>query len=140
MGAWGLNNFENDDAGDWVYDLEKSNDKSIIIKAFDSVLENSEYIESPDCCEALAAAEVVLAGISKEHSGVTEDVSKWLNKKPGLFKKLIIFDSADAAKAIQTINKILDSSELKELWEETDNFEEWKKTEEILIEKLSKFA
>lgn len=140
MGAWGLKNFENDDACDWVYELEKSKDKSIINKAFDKVLESTEYIESPDCCEALAAAEVVLAGISNNHSGVTEDIVKWLNKQPGLFKKPIIFESSDVEKAIKTIRKILESSELKELWKETDDYEQWKRIEGLLLENLTKFA
>jgi hypothetical protein len=140
MGAWGVNNFENDDANDWVFELEKSKDKSFINKTLDSVLENTEYIESPTCCEALAAAEVVLADISNDHSGVTEGVSKWLSKKPGLFKKPIIFEPTDVRRAINAINRILESSELKELWEESENFEEWKTIESKLLEKLSKLA
>jgi len=140
MGAWGIGNFENDDACDWVFDLEKSKDKNILYKALNSVLENSEYIEAPECCEALAAAEVIYSGLSSDHSGVNEEVIKWLNKKPGLFKKPIVFEASDAKKSIETINKILSSSELKELWEESEHFEEWKKIENVLIEKLSKFA
>lgn len=140
MGARGIGNFENDDAGDWVYDLEKSKDKSILHKALNSVLKNSEYIEAPECCEALAAAEVICSGLSSEHSSMSEEVIKWLNKKPGLFKKSITFDAIDAQKSIAAINKILKSSELKELWEETNEFEEWKNIENRLIEKLSKYA
>lgn len=140
MGAWGIGNFENDDAGDWVYDLEKSKDKSILHKALNSVLENSEYIEAPECCEALAAAEVIYSGLSSEHSSISEEVIKWLNKKPGLFKKSITFDTIDAKKSIAAINKILKSSELKELWEETNEFERWKNIENSLIEKLSKYV
>jgi hypothetical protein len=140
MGAWGIGNFENDDAGDWVYDLEKSKDKSILHKALNSVLENSDYIEAPECCEALAAAEVIYSGLSSDHSGISEEVIKWLVKKPGLFKKPITFEASDAIKAIETINKILHSSELKELWEESDEFEKWNEIENSLIEKLSKHA
>jgi hypothetical protein len=140
MGAWGIGNFENDDAGDWVYDLEKSKDKSILHKALNSVLENSGYIEAPECCEALAAAEVIYSGLSSDHSGISEEVIKWLVKKPGLFKKPITFEASDAIKAIETINKILHSSELKELWEESDEFEKWNEIENSLIEKLSKHA
>ncbi len=140
MGAWGIGDFENDDAGDWVYALEKSKDKSVLHSALDTVLKNSETIESPECCEALAAAEVIYSGLSSEHSGVSEDIIKWLNKKPGIFKKPIIFEASDAKKAIEAISKILNSSELKELWEESDEFEKWQKLENTLIAKLSKYA
>jgi hypothetical protein len=140
MEAWGAGNFENDDAGDWLFELEKSKDKSVINKALDSVLQNTGYIETPACCEALAAAEIISAGISGDHSGVMESVSKWLSKKPGLFKKPIAFDSGDVRRAIEVINKILESSELKEPWAESEQFEEWKTIESKLLEELSKFA
>jgi len=140
MGAWGINNFENDDASDWVYELESSKDKSVIHKALNTVIENTEYIESPECSEALAAAEVVLSGITNDHSNVSEEVSKWLSKKPGLFKKQITFDSSDVKMAIKAVSKIVASSELKELWEETEEYDTWKNIENNLVEKLSKHA
>jgi Domain of unknown function (DUF4259) len=81
MGAWGHKNFENDDACDWVYDLEKSKDKQVIHEALNIVLNNHDYLESPDCCNALAAADVVLAGVSGEYTRVTDEVRNWLNRK-----------------------------------------------------------
>jgi hypothetical protein len=32
MGAWGHDSFDNDDAGDWVYELEESSDMSVIVE------------------------------------------------------------------------------------------------------------
>ncbi|MDG5974333.1 hypothetical protein H010_03662 [Hydrogenophaga taeniospiralis CCUG 15921] len=141
MGAWGHKNFENDDAGDWVYDLEKSKDKSVIHQALDTVLNNQEYLEAPDCCVALAAAEVVYAGKTSDHSRVSEDVSAWLNRKHGFIKKkAITFDSEDVSKSIQAVGKILDSSELKELWEESDDFQSWVDLQIELIANLEERA
>ena len=31
MGAWGHDNFENDDASDWLYELAESEDLSVVI-------------------------------------------------------------------------------------------------------------
>ena len=140
MGAWGIKNFENDEACDWVYELEKSKDKSVVNDALDNIIGNSEYVESPDCIEALAAAEIVLAGLSSDFSGITEEAAVWIKKKPGLFKKPIAFDSSDAKKSIEVIKKVITTSELKELWEETEDFDEWLKMQKIIIEKLSMYA
>ena len=37
MGAWDFGPFDNDDAGDWLYDLEKSSDTSVIAEALRKV-------------------------------------------------------------------------------------------------------
>lgn len=53
MGAWGIKSFENDDASDWLYDLEESDDPSVIQKALQL---DMAYLEAPECCNALASA------------------------------------------------------------------------------------
>lgn len=137
MGAWGYKNFENDDAGDWVFDLAKSKDKSVIHRALDSMIGNQDYLNAPDCCIALAAADVVLAGRTEDHSQISEEASKWLNRKHGFIKKKsITFDSADASKSIEAVRMILKSSELQELWEETEFYQPWIELENELIAKL----
>jgi len=137
MGAWGYKNFENDDANDWVYELGKSKDKSVIHHALDSVIGGQDDPEAPDCCIALAAAEVVLAGRTGDHSRISEEASIWLNRKHGFIRKQsITFDSEDAAKSIAAVSKILESSELKELWEEVDDLQQWVTLENELVAKL----
>ena len=137
MGAWGHKNFENDDARDWVYDLVKSKDKSVVHRALDAVLSADEYLEAPDCSVALAAAEVVLAGKTADHSRVSEEVSVWLNRRYGFIKKKpVAFNSVDVSKSIAAVSKILESSELKELWEDSDFLQPWLDVENGLIDKL----
>jgi len=136
MGAWGVGNFENDDALDWIYDLKSSNDKKLIIKALRNIDDNSEYLEAPDCSEALSAIEIVAAKHSNNMSGLSDDLIEWVNKKHGLFKKTITFTSDDISVSRSVLNKIINDSELKELWEETDDFDAWKKVQKNLLEKL----
>lgn len=141
MGAWGHKNFENDDVGDWVYDLEKSKNKSVIHLALDRVLNHQNYLEAPDCCVALAAAEIVYAGRTSDHSRVSEDVSAWLNRKHGFIKKKpIVFDSEDVSKSIQAVVKVVNSSELKELWEASNDFQPWVDLQNGLISILKERA
>ena len=61
MGAWGTAAFDNDDASDWVYDLEKRG-----IGAIDDALSDAEgggSLEMPADVNAIAAGEVVAAAL-----------------------------------------------------------------------------
>lgn len=137
MGAWSEENFGNDDANDWVWDLEKSKGTDILLAPFKSILNNNEYLESPDCSEALAAAEVVAAALTGDMSKIPEEAQKWLNKKQGIFGKKPQIGKEQAILAEQTVQKIIKDSELKELWEETDDFAKWQKIQIHLITKLN---
>jgi hypothetical protein len=74
MGAWGIRAFENDDASDWLYDVEESNDLSIVAAALN--VDESGYLEAPEACNALAAAEIVLALQGKPRTGLPENAKK----------------------------------------------------------------
>ena len=132
MGAWGHSSFENDDALDWVGDLEESTDTSAIIEALNAVTDDAEdYIEAPECSMAIAAAEVVAALNGNGAPSRPEEVTEWLKEKPKPEASLI-------AKARQAIDIVLADSELKELWEEnTEDFPKWTAALEELISRLS---
>lgn len=60
MGAWDIDAFGNDAACDWAYELEKAKDLSLIDSTLSKVIRTGNgYLESPDSCQALAAAEVL---------------------------------------------------------------------------------
>lgn len=114
MGAWGYNVFDNDDAGDWVWDLVESTDLSAITEALNAVTDDAEdYIEAPECSMAVAASEVVAALHGRPAETLPDEVSKWLSGKP-------VPDAVISAKAIKAIETVLKDSELKELWEENE--------------------
>jgi hypothetical protein len=124
MGSWGLGPFENDTACDWGYDLEKSTDLSVIERALDSVVEARDYLEAPAAEEALAAAEVVarLQGNWGPRTSYTETVDAWVKKTDSQITSEL------ASKAVAAINRVLTPpSELLELWQDTDDFDTWKK-------------
>ena len=137
MGAWSEENFGNDDAWDWVWELEKSKGTEILLAPLRSILENDDYLESPGCSEALAAAEVVAAGVTGDFSLIPAEAKKWLNKKQSLFGKKPQIEKDHAIIAKQAVEKTLKASELKELWEETDDFSNWQVVQQNLISKLS---
>jgi hypothetical protein len=123
MGTWSVDSFGNDDAADWAYELEEAEDLGPIEAAIEGVLAvGDEYLEAPEAAIALAAAEVLarLCGKPGEKNSYTEAADKWVARiqvKP----PVELIDKAQAA-----IARILaEDSELKELWQESDEYDAW---------------
>lgn len=121
--------FGNDDASDWVFDLEESDGPGLLKEAFKAV--GNGYPESPDCCIALAAAEVVAAAKGKPSPDLPDDVRKWLENQ----ENLEVF-TALSKSAITAVNKVSAKSELRDQWEESDSWHNWLQAVEDLRRRL----
>ncbi|HXG08753.1 MAG TPA: DUF4259 domain-containing protein [Gemmataceae bacterium] len=129
MGAWGHGSFENDDALDWVGELEGAEDTEPISEAFDAVLEAEDYLEAPEASRGIAAAEVVAALIGQPAAKLPGEVTSWLvGKKPP--------KPALVQKAQRVVKRILKNSELKELWAESEDSAKWQQEVEGLLHRL----
>lgn len=132
MGAWGTGNFENDDALDWVTELESAEDFSSLQEALNPITESEGYLEAPDCSNALAAAEVIAALMRQDliDDSIPEEAREFIEKHRG--------DLPDELKsqAISSTQKIIEDSELKDLWAETDEIDTWIKTQNQLLARL----
>ena len=134
MGAWGLGVFENDDASDWVYELEQSSDLAVVEQALSDVAGTSgdDEPDAPDSAAALAAAEVVALLRGRPGDGVPDDVTKWVaTVRPKAEPDL-------AGLAAAAVRRVLAGSELKDLWDEagTEQSEEWEAQLEDLLTRL----
>jgi hypothetical protein len=130
MGAWDIGSFDNDDALDWVYELEKADDFSILAEAFETVIDQKgSSVDAADCSIALCAAEVVASLLDNPASEVPDEVLEWIEDKPEPSPDLISL-------ALKSLAVILDGSELKELWQETDEFQDWVDGVNSLVENL----
>lgn len=119
MGVWGIRNFENDDAIDWVAELERSEDVSVIEEALRFVTEGGdEYVEAPEACRALAAAEVVAALNGASSPDLPGKIRWWINRHPA-------GDQSLSRLALRAVKRVKTASELKELWDESENAAEW---------------
>lgn len=121
MGAWGAGNFDNDTALDWVYELEETDDLFLIESAINAVVDE-EYIDADVGCEALVAMEAVarLMGNFGKENPYSEDLDRWVQEHPlNIDDRLLI----RSKKALELITG--EQSELKELWEETEEYEAW---------------
>ncbi|MGB5581066.1 MAG: DUF4259 domain-containing protein [Woeseia sp.] len=130
MGAWGIGHFENDDACDWAYDLEESRSLQPIIDALSGVEASSDYLESPDACIGLAAAEAIAATRGKPSGDLPESVAAIVGEIASTV------DASLVARATAAVIRIRADSELKELWEETDDFAEWQSRVDDLLQRL----
>lgn len=125
MGAWGIKNFENDYALDFCYKFELVKEKKIIIGAIKKIDNENDYLEAPECSEALCAIEMIAAKISNDYSSLPDNIGELLVEKKGLFKRSISFTSDEILISIRVLEKIIKDSELKELWLESDEFDKW---------------
>ncbi len=117
---WGIKTFENDDAYDWLLDLEESNDLSLLVDAFEK--DNSDYIETPEGSNILAAAEIVLGLIGNARSGLPEKAQTWIFNNKSKLKTDELKE-----KAVKAIDRVLSKdSELNELWSESEeDYQSW---------------
>ena len=120
MGSWAYDSFDNDDALDWVADLEESVGSNSIVEALAGVTnEADDYLEASECAMAIAAAEVVAALAGHRPSTLPEGVLEWLEgkKDPNLELR---------TKAQDAIDAVVNDSELKEQMEENkEDFPKW---------------
>ena len=123
MGAWSYESFGNDDACDWIAQLEEHNDLGFVESTFDALLAvGDDYLEAPEACEAIAAAEVVarLQGRSGGQDASSENVDAWVDRVK-LQPSAILID-----KARRALDRILaEPSELLELWEDAEPSGAW---------------
>lgn len=119
MGTWGHGPFDNDDAGDWVWELEESQDFSAVQAALEAVTRPGiGYIEAPDCSTAVAAAEVVAASLGRPTPSLPKEATAWVASRGSPPKQVV-------ALAKQALAAIKSKSELRDLWEESESFNEW---------------
>lgn len=118
MGAWGIGNFDNDAAMDWMQEFAEHPTEVSLTNVFKSVAESDEFIEVDEGAIVLVAAEIIAAIKGNKSADYSEDMQ--------VFKEINVQDTLvyEALKAIDIVSQS-DESELRQLWQETDEFEQW---------------
>lgn len=121
MGTWGPDSFENDDAADWFAQFCDDPGEQMISDALAKVTETSanDYLEAPECSVAIAAAEVIAALKGFPSPKLPDEARECLS---GLEIKS---DSDLVSSALKALRRVTTDSELKELWDEAENPDEW---------------
>lgn len=134
MGAWDTGIFDNDTACDWACGLKDAHDRALIERTLDAVLDvGDDYLEAPEAEEALAAAETLarLLGRGSVRNAYTEAVDAWVAAYPGRPSPELL------DKARRAVARVLGAdSELRELWEDSDDADAWRQAVEDLQARL----
>lgn len=112
MGTWGADAFGNDTAWDWVAELKNDEDGSVIIEALSGIvaLPLGDQPEDWECCNALAAAEVMASARGNGTGDLPREASVWVAAHGDLV------DAKLLTLASRAVKRILIDSELKDLW------------------------
>lgn len=133
MGTWGIGTFENDTACDFAGEVADGGGFASLEKALDRVeAVGGGYLEASDAAEALAAADIIarLRGNPGEQTAYTETIDQWVGRQPSPPQELV-------EKARRCVSRILaDPSEIVELWQDTDEFDVWKRAVEAVSARL----
>lgn len=133
MGAWSHEPFGNDTACDWSYGLLEGNDLTPVRTAIRAALDAEEYLDADVASEAVAAVEVLakILGRGTQADAYTEEVDAWVAR---------LSEPADPAlldDARRVIDRVLsDPSELRELWDESEDAQVWRESLDRLREGL----
>lgn len=135
MGTWSVYPFGNDDAADWAYELEEAESLEPIESALDAVLEaGDDYLEAPEASIAVAAIDVLgrLMGRPGDSSSCSQAVEAWVQRTA------VAPDAETVDRALKALDRILgENSELRELWEESGDFEAWKASMHFLRSRIA---
>jgi len=121
MGAWGVETFENDDAMDFAADLVEANSLEALAASFQAIAPG-KYLESPDCSTALAAAEVVAALRGHPAKPLPKQLAAWIGTTALKVDQRLL----EAARV--AVGRIGAESELRELWQDSEEFDAWLQT------------
>lgn len=139
MGTWAVGPFGNDFAQDWAQDLQESKDLYFIEDTLNNVLqaETTEYLEAPYGAEALAAVETWsrLQGKGGAKDEDSASVDEWVAEVQAKLSKPRA-DIADKAQRVLAL-VLSEASELRELWEDSEHFEDWRASVTELQQRLS---
>lgn len=118
MGTWGTGPFDNDDAADWTYQLTPDAGVEVVAAALSAALA-VDWPEAPTAQAAVAAAEVVAAGVGRPGPGMPDEVVAWVAARSGAHWR------ETAPLAARATQRVLANSELRELWGESEDDGDW---------------
>ena len=133
MGTWGIGSFENDDAADFVYEIEGAPTVATLRRALDHAtgqIAAGDYLEAPVCASAVAAAEFLAALKNRDPSALSpsgQDVFSQFEARPSE-------DDLNLARAV--VERVMKDSELAELFAESGNLDDWLAAMEALRARL----
>lgn len=132
MGAWGRGPFDNDDAADWLSELQERGLPAVEAAVEPVAQPEPGYLDAGAGARAVAAAEVVAALGGAPARELPAEVTGWLASEPRQHPGELVV----AAKAA-VLRVTGDGSELAELWDSSGEGEAWRASLADLHRRLS---
>jgi hypothetical protein len=121
MGAWSHEPFGNDTAADWAWGLDDSDDLEYIENTLAAV-EEEEELDASVAEEAIAAVDVLAKALGKgaPPDAYSDSAMQWIERVQPVIGRAL------RERAIQVLNRVVEEgSELRALWEDSDDYEAW---------------
>lgn len=135
LGAWSANTFGNDTACDWIWQVTESDDLSVVARALsDALAGGADDLDADLGSLGLGAAEVVarLRGRGSTPDAYTENLDDWVREHQALDTDALL------PQARQVVDRVsIKDSELRDLWEESESFDDWMEVVSDLRRRLS---
>lgn len=133
MSAWGLSNFENDTALDWVNDVIQRKEVENFKETIESFLKSFSVEKTTlmDCSKFLTIAETVAALLGSPAQDFPEELQDWIELK------YIKIEASTVENAIIGVRLVMGDSEAKEMYLDSGYFKPWEKAQKDLIKRLS---
>jgi hypothetical protein len=131
MGSWGVASFENDAAADWFLLVEEAVDPgAVMASAIDEALSAADHLEGDVSREAIAAAELCACCAGQPPDRLPDNVDGWVQTNPH-------GPHADEVElAVQAVTRVREESELRDLWEDSEDLAQWLAEVDRLLTRL----
>src|SRR6266496_4290151 len=100
MGAWGMESFENDGAGDFLAAVVHSTNLDRVHEAFQTVINNHDYIEVDDAQAVVAAGEVVALLLNTPAKELPQKLLSWQQTYPQTVEAALIEAAVNAVRKV----------------------------------------
>jgi len=119
-----ISNFDTEVASEFITEIYM-NGYGLIGIAIERLLDEDIRASLTECEEAIVASEMVAAAIGNPSIAFPEDATEWLAMylPKGSLENIEVCKLAVAA--ADAIDKIMADSELRDLWDENPDFDEW---------------
>jgi hypothetical protein len=132
MGAWGHKAFDNDDALDWLHELQGTTELGVLKRALQLRWHDYLYLQAPKGSVIIAAAEVLADALGNSAAELPNEAKSWVHSNSRLpYKSLVNM-------ARTGLRRVLGArSELRSLWKESAQLpSSWEKTIHDLLQRL----
>ncbi len=118
MGTWGIGSFENDDAWDWVSELERGEHGELIEQTLDAAQPGPRVPDAIDGALCIVAAEAVAAWIGRPAHGLPEEIGEWIDRQGAAPFGL-------CERALRGLHQVVTDSGLRDMWSREGRLSAW---------------